>query len=110
MTSHRTHPLKIAARQRLREQQQREADQLALVIRADDALQATLARAEHAAQRHQQAAQTKRDDLDDATRALIDISGTTRAAALLGKDPTTLTRLLRTHRKTTTPNTGRKPE
>jgi hypothetical protein len=102
MTPARTHPLKIAAHQRLREQQHREAQQLAVVVRAEDALNTTLDRAENTAQRHRRITDTKKTALTDATVALVDISGITRAAALLGHDPDTLARLIRTHRKTTT--------
>jgi hypothetical protein len=97
-------PLTRAARDRrrdrLRDQQRREAELLAHVNAEEDRLHAEAGRAEHAIARARAKVTCRQQDLDAAVVALAEHCGTARAAVLLDRSESELARLQRAGRRT----------
>jgi hypothetical protein len=92
-------PITIAARERLRDQQQREARLLAAVLTAQRRLTSEREKADVVIKRTQRGIDKHEAALDETVRDLIRSSGITRAAILLDQDERKLARLARRHRQ-----------
>jgi hypothetical protein len=87
-------------RDRLRDQQRREAELLARVNAEEDRLQAEAGRTEQAIARARAKVASRQQDLDAAVVALAEHCGTARAAVLLDRGEAELARLQRARRRT----------
>jgi hypothetical protein len=92
-------PITVAARERLRDQQQREARLLASVLAAQRRLTSEHEKADTVIKRARRGIDKHKAALDETVRDLIHSSGVTRAAILLDQDERTLSRLARKSRK-----------
>lgn len=96
-------PITLAARERLRDQQRREARQLDAVLAAQRRLDAQREKADRAIMKAEQGVAGKQADVDGAIAGLAMTSGVARAALLLGRTETVIARIARAarHRSTT---------
>jgi hypothetical protein len=100
-------PLTFEARERLRDQQRQEASQLETVLAAQRRLATEREKADRTIEKAEHGVAARQTDADSAVAGLVETSGVTRAAVLLGRSEAELARLARSERRRSTTKGGR---
>ena len=99
-------PLTLEARERLRNQQRAEAQQLESLLAAQRRLTRERANAERSIEKAQRDVAARQSDVDAAIVRLVESSGVPRVAALLGRGAAEIAALVRTENRRSTSQPG----
>lgn len=100
-------PVTLDARERLRDQQRQEAKQLDAVLAAQRRLATERGKADRMIAKAEAGVAMRQADVDAAVVALVEISGISRAAVLVGASDNELNRLVRADRRRVSAPRGR---